>query len=140
MTPSAHFSGVGIVRPYSTTTPRLSLDEFRDPVPRLQRLKEPVGREWTVKELRRKSFDDLHKLWYVLYKEKNMLLTEKHLSNANSLKFPQPHRWTKVKKSMKAIRVVLGERKRERKAEKAAARAQAEAEAEQYDSEDEKTA
>ena len=82
-------------------------------------MKEQVGRQWTVKELRRKSFDDLHKLWYVLYKEKNMLLTEKYLLETNNLKFPQPYRWTKVKRSMKAIRVVLGERKRERAAQRA---------------------
>lgn len=111
--------GIQSYRRYSTTPPASSLDEFRDSVPRSQRFKEHVGRQWTVKELRRKSFDDLHKLWLVLYKEKNMLLTEKYLSETNNVKFPQPHRWTKVKRSMKAIRVVLGERKRERAAERA---------------------
>ena len=122
-------SGVGGIRSYSTTNPSLSLDEFRDSVPRLQRMKAHVGRQWTVRELRRKSFDDLHKLWWVLYKEKNMLLTEKYLCERGNLKFPQPFRYTKVKRSMKAIRVVLGERKRERNAQKQAAKAAAEAEA-----------
>lgn len=124
-------SGVGGIRSYSTTSPSLSLDEFRDSVPRLQRMKAHVGRQWTVRELRRKSFDDLHKLWWVLYKEKNMLLSEKYLCERGNLKFPQPFRYTKVKRSMKAIRVVLGERKRERNAEKKkeAAKAAAEAEA-----------
>ncbi len=51
---------------------------------------------------------------YVLYKERNMLLTEKNLSRRKNLKFPQPERWKKVKRSMAAIKVVLGERKREK--------------------------
>ena len=60
-----------------------------------------------------------------------MLLSEKYLCERGNLKFPQPFRYTKVKRSMKAIRVVLGERKRERNAEKRkeAAKAAAEAEA-----------
>ena len=88
------------------------LDAFRDPVDRNTRMNETVGRQWSVKELRRKSYEDLHRLWYVLYKEKNMLLTEQQLSRRRQLIFPQPERFKKVQKSMGAIRQVLGERKR----------------------------
>lgn len=66
-----------------------------------------------MKELRRKSFDDLHRLWFVLYKERNMLLTEGHISRVNSNYLPQPDREKKTKRSMAAIKTVLGERERE---------------------------
>jgi len=72
-----------------------------------------------VKELRRKSFDDLHKLWLVLYKEKNMLLTESNICRQNGVYFPQKERQQKVKTSMAAIKVVLGERKRDKIAQSA---------------------
>ncbi len=104
-------------RSYSSSIPTSKeyapnpLDAFRDPVDRQTRMQEPVGRQWSVKELRRKSYEDLHRLWYVLYKEKNMLLTEQQLSRRRQLIFPQPERFQKVQKSMGAIRQVLGERK-----------------------------
>jgi large subunit ribosomal protein L47 len=44
-----------------------------------------------------------------------MLLTEKHLSRRKGLIFPQPERVQKVRKSMGAIKQVLGERQREYK-------------------------
>lgn len=100
----------GAIRPLATT--RNPLDSFRDSVDRQTRAAEPVGRPWSIKELRRKSYEDLHKLWYVLYKERNMLLTEQQLSRRRQLIFPQPERTRKVQKSMAAIKTVLGERKR----------------------------
>ena len=43
-----------------------------------------------------------------------MLMTESELCRRHSEYFPQPDRKTKVKKSMAAIKQVLGERKRQR--------------------------
>lgn len=43
-----------------------------------------------------------------------MLLTELQLSRRRGLFFPQPERMRKVRKSLGAIRQVLGERKREK--------------------------
>ena len=44
--------------------PRRGLEEFYDRSTPLG--ERPIfGREWTVHELRRKNFDDLHKLWFV---------------------------------------------------------------------------
>eukprot|EP01083_Nonionella_stella_P043570 117548_1 len=103
-------------RSFSTTPSAMMnpLDQFRDLVPREERETEKVGRSWSVKELRRKSYDDLNKLWYVLYKEKNMLSTEAHFARRNQAYMVQPERKKKVQKSMAAIKAVLGERKIEK--------------------------
>ncbi|CDK28317.1 unnamed protein product [Kuraishia capsulata CBS 1993] len=73
-----------------------------------------TGRSWSVQELRRKSFEDLHKLWYVCLKESNIILREKHLldgirSQSSSLYEDQEG---VVRKSMINIRHVLTERYR----------------------------
>lgn len=53
----------------------------------------------------------------VLYKEKNMLLTEANLARRHGYQMIQTDRRKKVRKSMGAIRHVLGERKRAKIAE-----------------------
>lgn len=60
--------------------------------------------------LREKSTDDLHKLWYVLLKERNLLLAEQAACKTQGLLFPDPIRKKKVKKSMARIKLVLHER------------------------------
>nr|CAG4638728.1 EOG090X0DBE [Cyclestheria hislopi] len=68
------------------------------------------GRSWTKDELRLKSNVDLHKLWYVLLKERNMLLTMEHASKEECELFPSPERLDKVKDSMKWLEEVIQER------------------------------
>jgi len=74
-----------------------------------------VGREWSAAQIRNKSFEDIQKLWFVLLKERNMLLTYRHQCKHLGEEMVQPERLQKVSKSMKAIKVVLGERYREYK-------------------------
>lgn len=54
------------------------------------------GRSWKASELRLKSWDDLNKLWYVLMKEKNMLMTQRQMLHAQNLRFSNPERISKV--------------------------------------------
>ncbi|KAF3795529.1 39S ribosomal protein L47 [Nymphaea thermarum] len=68
------------------------------------------GRSWKAAELRLKSWDDLQKLWFVLMKEKNMLMTQRQMLHAQNLRFPNPERIPKVRKSMCRIKHVLTER------------------------------
>lgn len=61
-----------------------------------------LGRSWKAKELRQKSFEDLHKLWYVLLKERNLLATQKH--EANRLNLPKQI-WTNEGRMRKVLSV-----------------------------------
>lgn len=69
-------------------------------------------RAWTADELRIKSNVDLHKLWFVLLKERNMLLTMEHECNDKVALFPSPERIDKVKLSMENLETVVRERNR----------------------------
>ncbi|MED6159454.1 hypothetical protein PIB30_042528 [Stylosanthes scabra] len=91
--------------------PRNPLEEFFE-VGRDAESDKPIvyGRGWKASELRLKSWDDLHKLWYVLLKEKNMLMTQRQMLNSQNLRFPNPERIPKVRKSMCRIKQVLTER------------------------------
>lgn len=70
------------------------------------------GRSWRLDELRIKSNSDLHKLWYVLLKEKNMLLTMEHECDQKYELFANPERIDKVQESMQHIETVVRERNR----------------------------
>jgi large subunit ribosomal protein L47 len=89
---------------------KLKTDDFG---PSMRAIGSFSGRSWSADELRQKSFGDLHKLWFVLMKEKNMLLTERlHARTTHTTQFRNPMRLKKVKKSMSRIKCVLGERAR----------------------------
>lgn len=74
---------------------------------------EPIsGRPWKVSELRIRSNTDLHKLWYVLLKEKNMLLTLDHECKRLGIPVPGPTRLNKVERSMDKVEIVIKEREK----------------------------
>lgn len=70
------------------------------------------SRAWTMPELRRKSFDDLHKLWYLTLKERNILAREVRLSLAidfmNTTRYDEID--NKLKMTQKRIKQTLLER------------------------------
>ncbi|CAI5493303.1 unnamed protein product [Closterium sp. Naga37s-1] len=63
-----------------------------------------TGRGWQAWELRHKSFEDLHGLWYVLLKEKNLLYSQKQMLQSQGRRMVQPHRIHLVKASMCRIK------------------------------------
>lgn len=93
-----------------STLPRYDLMEFFDDKKNWGANEVRCGRSWTKDELRIKSNSDLHKLWYVLIKERNMLLTMEHECNEEYELFPSPERLDKVKESMENLETVVRER------------------------------
>lgn len=80
-----------------------------------------TGRAWRTSELRLKSFDDLHRLWYILLKERNVLLTERAWCKTNGRYWTNGHsNMGKVRVSMARLKTVVGERLRAAKLRRAA--------------------
>lgn len=70
------------------------------------------GRSWTVQDLRKKSFEDLHALWYVCLKEMNKIQREEIIyEDISSSKIQQCMNLEEaIKNSMLSIKQVLSER------------------------------
>ena len=84
------------VKCFSTTLHRHDLMEFFDDKSNLKEEKIKHGRSWSLDELRLKSNVDLHKLWYILHKERNMLLTMEEYYKKEAEPLPSPERISKV--------------------------------------------
>ncbi|XP_043507359.1 39S ribosomal protein L47, mitochondrial isoform X1 [Frieseomelitta varia] len=95
-----------------TTSKRNDLMEFFDDPKNWDKDKVRVGRSWRKDELRLKSNEELHKLWYVLLKERNMLLTMEEIYKQEHKYFPNPERIDKVEDSMANLESVVRERNR----------------------------
>ena len=80
----------------STTSARPDLMEFFDAPGNWGESKMRVGRHWLKDELRLKSNQDLHKLWFVLLKERNMLLTTLQAYEDATEQMPNEERIDKV--------------------------------------------
>ncbi|KAL2021954.1 hypothetical protein VTK56DRAFT_6373 [Thermocarpiscus australiensis] len=71
------------------------------------------GRSWSVEELRNKSWDDLHRLWWVCVKERNRIATANWERNKSKLGFGEAealNRDRQVRATMRAIKHALTER------------------------------
>ena len=81
---------------FHTTTKAGDLMEFFDDEKHWGARRIRVGRSWTQDELRIKSNEDLNKLWFVLLKERNMLLTMEEAYKQECLRLPNEERIDKV--------------------------------------------
>lgn len=68
-----------------------------------------IGRSWRADELRIKSNEDLNKLWHVLIKERNRVLSDGY-HRFNKLGINQKLCLNKLTKSMNRLKGVLNER------------------------------
>ncbi|KAJ9050810.1 54S ribosomal protein L4 mitochondrial [Entomophthora muscae] len=90
------------------------LEEFFENGVSLPLTRAHTGRAWRATELRLKSFEDLHKLWFVNLKERNVLATQRAEARRWRIteeSFTNKGRNIKVKKNMARILTVLNERR-----------------------------
>lgn len=88
----------------------LGLNEFFDDPENFGKNDITTGCAWTKDLLRRKSAVDLHKLWFVLLKERNMLITQEYYCMDHDEPIQGPDRLDKVAESMSNLRDVIDER------------------------------
>jgi len=72
-----------------------------------------AGRAWAVEELRHKSWEDLHSLWWVCCKEKNKIATQEHERRRLKAGYGEHEAETRgetVRHTQRAIKHVLTER------------------------------
>ncbi|KAH7099047.1 mitochondrial 39-S ribosomal protein L47 (MRP-L47)-domain-containing protein [Auriculariales sp. MPI-PUGE-AT-0066] len=74
------------------------------------------GRSWSAEEIRRKSFADLHTLWYVVLRERNVVATQQREAKRNGLSSEVYGPILKTKdydcrKTMARIKLVMNERR-----------------------------
>lgn len=89
---------------------RKGLEEFFDAPENWGETTVKSGAPWTAKQLRTKSNEDLHKLWYVLLKERNMLLTLEQEAKRQRVQMPSHERLRKIERSMTRMETVVQER------------------------------
>lgn len=110
-TPSQYLQTLRISRHSIFTTSKLfGLEDFFEDKSNWGASEIKSGRSWTKDDMRIKSNEDLHKLWYVLLKERNMLLTMEEEAKKQIEVFPSPERLDKVEASMKNLEDVVRER------------------------------
>merc|ERR1712244_208205 len=97
---------------FHTSDPRTDLMEFFDRKENWGEEQTITGRPYRKDELRIKSNEDLHKLWFVLLKERNMLLTMLQAYEDDHEVLPNEERLDKVDESMANLEEVVRERNR----------------------------
>ncbi|KAG5960778.1 hypothetical protein E4U57_008078 [Claviceps arundinis] len=120
--PRVPLSMSGIPLPIPREKPKIPVDEthglwgfFPEPGKLLWTPDETSrhGRAWTVEELRRKSWEDLHSLWWVCCKQRNLLATSRMQLSKAQLGFGETEfekRDHEVQTTMRAIKHALTER------------------------------
>jgi large subunit ribosomal protein L47 len=73
------------------------------------------ARPWKASELRLKSTEDLHRLWFVMTKEKLALLSERDFCRRNKLPWKGTSDLWKLRKGMARLKTVVGERFRQKR-------------------------
>ena len=106
--PATH--SVANVRGLHVSMQRFGLEEFFDDKANWGLNNISYGAAWSKGLLRKKNAVELHQLWFILLKERNMLQTQEHYCLDNDDPIPGEGRLLKVAESMGNLRDVIQER------------------------------